>query len=58
MVLHTLTSSTYVVVAVARRLVYTGDYVKPMESFIGSFTPHRAGKRMFRRFNPLRVDRP
>ena len=25
---------------------------------VGSFTPHRAEKRMFRHFNPLRVDRP
>ena len=29
----------------ARRLGYIGDYVKPMESFVGSFTPQRAGKR-------------
>ena len=36
---------TYVVVAVARRLRYIGDYVKPMESFVGSFTPQRVGKR-------------
>ena len=45
MVLHALTSLTYVVVAVARRLGYIGDYVKPMESFVGSFTPQRVGKR-------------
>ena len=46
MVLHALTSLTYVVVAVARRLRYIGDNVKPMESFVGSFTPHRAGRRI------------
>ena len=44
MVLHALTSLTYVVVAVARRLGYIGDYVEPMESFVGSFTPHSAGR--------------
>ena len=36
---------TCVVVAIARRLGYIGDYVEPMESF-GSFTPQRAGKRI------------
>ena len=45
MVLHALTSLTYVVVAVARRLGYIGDYVKLMESFVVSFTPHRVGRR-------------
>ena len=35
---------TYVVVAIVRRLGYIGHYVKPMESFVGSFTPHREGK--------------
>ena len=44
MVLHALTSLTYVVVAVARRLGYIGDCVKPMESFVGSFTPPKGGK--------------
>ena len=44
MVLHALMSLTYVVVAVVRHLGYIGDYVKPMESFVGSFTPQRAGK--------------
>ena len=46
MVLHALTSLTYVVVAVARRLGFIGDYMKPMESFVGSFAPHRAGRRI------------
>ena len=46
MVLHALTSLTYVVVAVARRLGYIDDYVKPMESFVGSFAPQRAGRRI------------
>ena len=36
---------TCVVIAVARRLGYIGDYVEPMESFVGSFTPLRAEKR-------------
>ena len=36
---------TYVVVAIARRLGYTGDYMKPKEPFVGSFTPQRAGQR-------------
>ena len=49
-VLHALTSLTYVVVAVARRLGYIGNYVKPMESFVGSFTPHRVGKRSVQAF--------
>ena len=44
MVLHALTSLTYMVVAVARRLRYIGDYVKPMESFVGSFTPPKGGE--------------
>ena len=48
-VLHALTSLTYVVVAVARRLGYIGDYVEPMESF-GTFTPQRAGKRSVQAF--------
>ena len=30
----------------------------PMEPFVGSFTPHRAGKRMFRHFNPHRWTGP
>ena len=50
MVLHALTSSNYVVVVVARRLGYIGDYVKPMESFVGSFTPQRVGKRSVQEF--------
>ena len=50
MVLHALTCLTYVVVAVARCLEYFGDYVKPMESFVGSFAPHRAGKRSVQAF--------
>ena len=29
---------------------YIGDYVKLMESFVGSFTPHRAGKRSVQEF--------
>ena len=40
---------TCVVVAIARRLVYIGDCVEPMESF-GSFTPQRAGKRSVHAF--------
>ena len=50
MVVHALTSLTYVVVVVARRLRYIGDYVESMESFVGSFTPHRAGKRSVQAF--------
>ena len=30
----------------------------PMESFVGPFTPQRAGKRMFRHFNPHRWTDP
>ena len=41
---------TCVVVAVARRLRYIGDYVKPMESFVGSLTPQRVGKRNVQEF--------
>ena len=37
---------THVVVAVVRRLGYIGDYVKPTESFVGTFTPHMAGRRI------------
>ena len=58
MVLHALTSLTYVVVAVARRLGYISDYVKPMESFVGSFTPKGRGKVVFRHFNPHRWTGP
>ena len=50
MVLHALTSLTYVVIAVARLLGYIGDYVKPIESFVGSFAPHRAGRRSVQAF--------
>ena len=57
MILHALTSLTYVVVAVARRLGYIGDCVEPMESF-GSFTPHRAGDAVFRHFNRHRWTGP
>ena len=39
-----------VVVAIARRLRYIGDYVKPMESFVGSFAPHRMGKHSVQAF--------
>ena len=49
MVLHALTSLTYVVVAVARCLGYIGDCVEPKESF-GSFMPHRAGRRSVQAF--------
>ena len=57
-VLHALTSLTYVVVVVARRLGYTGDYVKLMEPFVGSFAPQRRGNAVFRHFNPHRWTGP
>ena len=49
MVLHALTSLTYVVVAIARRLGLSDD-PGPLESFVGSFTPQRAGKRIVQAF--------
>ena len=58
MVLHALTSLTYVVVAVARSLRYIGDYVKPMESFVDSLTPQRVGKCSVQAFYSTLVDRP
>ena len=49
MVLHALTSLS-VVVAVAWRLRHIDDCVKPMESFVGSLTPQRVGKRSVQAF--------
>ena len=56
MVLHALTSLTYVVIVVARRLRYIGEYVKPMESFVGSFTPPKGREMQCSgfKFNPHR----
>ena len=56
--LHALMSMTYVVVVVARRLRYISDYVKPMESFIGSLSPQRVGNPVFGHFNPHRWTGP
>ena len=45
MVLHALTSLTYVVVGLRGASDISVD-PGPMESFVGSFTPHRAGRRI------------